>query len=142
MRGSPVYEHTVALSPRGRPSDVVFGSRTGAEAFGALFGEPSAASGAFPACATKFRFWRYECMIVIPPPLGKTVRWRSRFVASSEGCWSARSAHMAATETSTSSSFRRLRLATFADATDGHVQSWNRPFSEFQHVRHLRLAGF
>lgn len=34
------------------------------------------------------------------------------------------------------------RLATFADATDGHVQSWDRLFSEFQHVRPLRLSGF
>lgn len=34
------------------------------------------------------------------------------------------------------------RLAPFADATDGHVQSWDRIFAEFQHVRPLRLAGF
>jgi hypothetical protein len=34
------------------------------------------------------------------------------------------------------------RLASFADATDGHVQSWDRLFSEFQHVRPLRLSGF
>lgn len=34
------------------------------------------------------------------------------------------------------------RLAPFADATDGHVQSWDRIFAEFPHVRPLRLAGF
>jgi len=34
------------------------------------------------------------------------------------------------------------RLASFADATDGHVQSWDRIFAEFPHVKPLRLAGF
>lgn len=34
------------------------------------------------------------------------------------------------------------RLAPFADATDGHVLSWDRLFAEFPHVRPLRFAGF
>ncbi|MBL6078692.1 hypothetical protein JMJ56_11795 [Belnapia sp. T18] len=34
------------------------------------------------------------------------------------------------------------RLAPWHDATDGHVSSWDRIFSEFPHTEPLRLAGY
>lgn len=34
------------------------------------------------------------------------------------------------------------RVAPDHDATDGHVQSWDRIFQEFPHVQPMRLAGF
>ncbi|WP_052213698.1 hypothetical protein [Belnapia sp. F-4-1] len=34
------------------------------------------------------------------------------------------------------------RLAPWHDATDGHVASWDRIFSEFPHTEPLRLAGY
>ncbi|MDC7676500.1 DUF1796 family putative cysteine peptidase [Asticcacaulis machinosus] len=34
------------------------------------------------------------------------------------------------------------RIASYADATDGHVSSWDRIFSEFPHIKPLRLSGY